>query len=251
MQGRRAFGIPSVASCSRRPNSTPSFVGVVGMFLFGLCGGVAFADPNDLRSRLADLAVEGNFAIAGLEWIGPEAAGNGQGSVLERLNLLLQDYNHVLIRDGFGEVTKVLITSRKNSEAVGSATTVAVYTVRAGNRHYVDATIAGPNGRVRTVRLLIDTGATSLVLPASMISELGFAPEDLHLAIGWGVGGAVPTLVGTLRVVGVGAASADNIPVNFVPDERLRGTKLLGMSFLRHFRMTIDDQRSELVLLAR
>ena len=111
--------------------------------------------------------------------------------------------------------------------------------------------IAGPNGTARTVRLLIDTGATALVLPASMISELGFAPEDLHAGIGRGVGGQVPTLVGMLRVVSVGAASADNIRVNFVPDENLRGTKLLGMSFLRHFRMTIDDQRNELVLLAK
>jgi aspartyl protease family protein len=120
-----------------------------------------------------------------------------------------------------------------------------------GNRHYVDAAIAGPNGTVRAVRLLIDTGATSLVLPASMISELGFAPADLRASIGWGVGGPVPALIGMLRVVRIGAASADNILVNFVPDESLRGTKLLGMSFLRHFRMTIDDQRNELVLLAK
>jgi len=251
MIGRRTFGFLPRASVSRHPNRASGFHFALAMFAFGLCGGVAFADSNDLRSRLANLATERGFAIEGLQWIGPEAAGNARGSVSDRLNVLLQDYNYVLIQDRLGGIAKVLITSRKSSQATSSASNDTVYTVRLNNHHYVDASIAGPSGIVRTVRFLIDTGATNVVLPASLIADLGFTPQDLRSGMGWGLGGAMAILVGRLRVVRVGAASVDEVQVSFVADEKLRGTMLLGMSFLQHFRVTIDDHRNELVLVTK
>jgi aspartyl protease family protein len=224
---------------------------VAGMLVFGLCNRTAFAEPNDLRSRLERLAAESSFAIGGLEWIGPEAARDERGSVPDRLNALLRDYNYVLIHDGRGGIEKVLITSHKTPEARSSAGSATVYTVRVGNCHQVEAAIAGPNGIVRTVRLMVDTGATSLVLPASMILELGFAPEALRAGMGMTINGPVPSVVGMLDSVRVGAVSADNVRVSFIADERLHGAMLLGMSFLQRFRMTIDDERNELVLLTK
>jgi aspartyl protease family protein len=224
------------------------------MLVLGLCGRMAFAEPNDLRSRLERLAAESNFAIGGLEWIGPEAARDQRGSVPDRLSSLLRDYNYVLIHDGRGGIERVLITSPKTSEAKGSEAkgpldSATVSTVRVGNHHLVEAAITGANGTVRTVRLIVDTGASSLVLPASMILELGFAQEDLQPGMSRTINGSVPIVVGMLRSVRVGAASADNVRVSFVADEKLHGAMLLGMSFLQRFRMTIDDERNELVLL--
>jgi aspartyl protease family protein len=212
---------------------------------------MASADSNDLRSRLEGLAAESGFAIRGLEWIRPEPARDEQGSVPDRLSSLLRDYNYVLIHDGRGGIEKVLITSRKIPEAKGSADGGTVYTVRVGSHHQVEAAIVGANGSVRTVRMIVDTGATNLVLPTSMTFDLGFAPEDLKPGIGWAISGPVTELVGTLRSVRVGPVSADNIKVSFISDQKLRGTMLLGMSFLQHFRMTIDDERNELVLLSK
>ena len=119
------------------------------MLVFGLCGRIASAESNDLRSRLEGLAAESGFAIVGLERVGPEMAGDEQGSLSDRLSSLLRDNNYVLIDDGHdgrGGIERVLITSRKTSEPKGSPDSAAVRTVRVGNRHQVEAAIAGPNG---------------------------------------------------------------------------------------------------------
>ena len=247
----RTLGFHRKVSASRHSQRAVGFRFVLEMFVFGLCSGMAFADSNDLRSRLTDLATEGGFTIGGLDSIGPEAAGSGQGSLSERLNVLLQDYNYVLLQDRFGGIEKVLITSRKNAEGIPSGPRASLYTVRLDSRHYVQAAIAGPSGTAKSVTFLIDTGATTVVLPMSLIGELGFMPNDLRQSMGWGVGGPVPILVGRLRTVRVGTVAADDILVSFVADENLRGKMLLGMSFLQRFRVTIDDKRGELVLLAK
>jgi len=254
MKGARRFALLLVPSFTTLSKPGSRRLLVAGMLIFGLCSRMASAEPNDLRSRLERLAAESNFAIGGLEWIGPEAARDERGSVPDRLNSLLRDYNYVLIYDGRGGIEKVLITSHKTSEARGSeakdsSDSVTVYTVRVGSHHQVEAAITGANGTARSVRLIVDTGASSVVLPASMIVELGFAQEDLKAGMSRTVNGPVPIVVGMLPSVRVGAASADNVKVSFVADEKLHGVMLLGMSFLQRFRMTIDDERNELVLL--
>jgi len=251
MNGARRFGLVLIPSFTQLSTAGSWSLLVAGMLAFGLCSRMASAEPSDLRSRLERLAAESGFALGGLEWIGPEAARVAPGSVSDRLNSLLRDYNYVLIHDGRGGIEKVLITSPKTSEPKRSADGVTVYTVRVGNHHLVEAAIAGPNGTVRTVRLMVDTGASNLVLPASMILQLGFAPEDLHAGVSMTGNGPVPIVVGMLRSVRVGAVSADDVKVAFIADEKLLGVRLLGMSFLQRFRMTIDHERNELVLLTK
>ena len=56
--------------------------------------------------------------------------------------------------------------------------------------------------------------------------------------------------LGQLRNVRVGAVSAENVEVSFIEDSKLKGNRLLGMSFLQRFKMTIDDAANELVLMA-
>jgi len=65
------------------------------------------------------------------------------------------------------------------------------------------------------------------------------------------VAGAAPIAVRMLRSVRVGALSADNVTVSFVEDQDLHRPTLLGMSFLQRFRMTIDNDRNELILLPK
>jgi len=97
---------------------------------------------------------------------------------------------------------------------------------------------------------MIDTGATTLVLPTSMMPELGFTPEDLHEGTSQTASGNVAVKLGLLRNVRVGAVSADNVEVSFIEDSQLKGNRLLGMSFLQRFKMMIDDAANELVLMA-
>ena len=53
--------------------------------------------------------------------------------------------------------------------------TLTLKTDRAGRHHIIRAAVIGPNGHTQLVhRSSSDTGATDMVLPASMIAKLGF-----------------------------------------------------------------------------
>jgi aspartyl protease family protein len=183
--------------------------------------------------------------------LGPEPAGLAEGTPVERLKALLQDYNYLVVQSRPGLIERVLITSRKAADGAKSADRAYVETTRLGTHHQVQATLAGPNAVARTVPLLVDTGASAIVLPESMIEELGFAPEALQDGVSQTASGTVPVKIGVLRSVRVGAVSAGDVQVAFIADRRLNGAMLLGMSFLNRFRMTIDDASNELILLAK
>ena len=68
--------------------------------------------------------------------------------------------------------------------------------------------------------------------------------------LGWAqtANGRVRAKTGTLHSVAVGNATARDVTVTFLEDKRLNGSRLLGMSFLQRFRMTIDDANSRIIL---
>jgi aspartyl protease family protein len=126
----------------------------------------------------------------------------------------------------------------------------AIKTTRRGPHHHVEAVLSGPNGYPYTLSLLIDTGATTVVLPASLSSGMGFHREDLQDGWTQTANGRVPIKHGILASVKIGDATAENVEVSFIADELLGAQKILGMSFLRNFRMSLDDKNNELILLA-
>jgi aspartyl protease family protein len=205
---------------------------------------------DSLRARLEALAAEARFTVEGAERLGPEEVPPATGSPAERIRSLLRDYNHLVVGPA-GAIEKVLITSRKDGSAQGSASSAYVKTTRLGPHHQVEAWIAGPNAVSRPVNLLVDTGATTVVLPESMMKPLGFDPDALREGTSQTARGRVPIKTGILPAVRVGAVSAAGVEVSFIADRHLNGSMLLGMSFLKRFRMTIDDDRGELILFAR
>ena len=126
----------------------------------------------------------------------------------------------------------------------------AIKTTRRGPHHHVEAALSGPNGYPQVLTLLIDTGATTVVLPASLSSALGFRREDLQDGWTQTANGRVPIKRGILASVKIGDATAENVEVSFIADELLGVQKILGMSFLRNFRMSLDDKNNELILLS-
>jgi len=215
-----------------------------------LWGNMAWCEQSALRVRLETLAAEAGITVSGLDRIGNEPARDAAGDLPERLRVLLQDYNYLLTNDDRGKIEKLVITSLKQPDRKWSASAY-INTTRAGAHHQVEARIAGPGGGQRIVVLLVDTGASSIVLPASMAAELGFEPEDLHAGWSRTASGLVAVKMGNLRSVQVGNASAENVLVTFMPGRRLGTTGLLGMSFLDRFRLTLDDARDEMILQPR
>lgn len=224
--------------------------GLILLALVWACDGLAAAT---LQDQLRELGEQRGFVIEGLGRLGDELAGNGEGSVQDQIRHLLQGYNYVVTQTRPGVIGKIRIISRRGESAAskGSASSAYVQTKRVGAHHQVDVVMVGPNSVARTLPLMIDTGASTLVLPSSMMAELGFTPEDLREGTSQTASGTVPVKIGLLRNVRIDSVSADNVEVSFIADSKLSGSRLLGMSFLQRFKMTIDDAANELVLMAK
>jgi len=166
------------------------------------------------------------------------------------LEVLLKDYNYLLTSGAGGKLQGVKITSPKQ---IGPRPSSKGYiqTTRVGSHHQVQAEVTGPGGDRIPVDLMIDTGASMVVLPESYADKLGFKPEDLHVGLSQTASDTVHVKVGTLKSVTVGNVTAEQVHVSFMPDDRLNGAKLLGMSFLHQFRFSLDDEASELMLLKK
>lgn len=225
---------------------------IKSLFLLTLAWASASLAATTLQDQLRELGAQQGFVVEGLGRLGDEPAGNGEGSVQDQIRHLLQGYNYLVTQSSPGVIGKIRIISRRGETAAakGSAGSAYVQTQRVGAHHQVDVVLVGPNSVARTLPLMIDTGATTLVLPTSMMPELGFTPEDLHEGTSQTASGNVAVKLGLLRNVRVGAVSADNVEVSFIEDSKLKGNRLLGMSFLQRFKMTIDDAANELVLMA-
>lgn len=204
-----------------------------------------------LRERLLSLTATEGITVDGLEFLGTEKVPLGLGhDVGSQLRALLQKYNYVLAYDLKGSVTKILILGLRQPPAIAQDG-VAVVTTRQGPHHLVETILVGPTGAWRKLSLIVDTGATSVVLPSSMASELGFG--DTNLSEGWveTAGGRVRTKVGRLASVSVGQAKTQDVAVTFIDDAQIGDKALLGMSFLNHFRLTIEDSNNRILLMAR
>lgn len=205
---------------------------------------------SDLRTALEDMAATHGFVVRGLDRIEPEPAHSSEGDLNEQLRFMLDRYDYVLLHTPTGEIEKVLITGRKLL-VPAQPQQLTVETSRRGAQHLIEAVLAGPGTARRRTLLVVDTGATTVVLPASMIEELGYSAEDLHEGWAQTANGKVAAKLGTLRSVEVGRFVARDVTVTFVADDGLSGNKLLGLSFLERFRVTLDDAKNQLVLMAK
>lgn len=224
---------------------------LAAIVLAAVCGSPPWA--SELREELASLARQYRFSIEGLDRVGSEEAPES-ASVTEpvsgRLRELLKNYNHLIVSGRGPAIEKVVILGAKGAIGKSSAN-APVSITRDGPHHRVEVQLTGPNGLIVPASLIIDTGASSIVLPESMIASLGYSPADLRPSLSQTASGTLPVKLATLNAVSVGGNEVTEVGVSFVEDRKLGELLLLGMSFLGRFRFTIDDERSELILLAR
>ena len=204
-----------------------------------------------LREQLRSLAANEGFNVTGLERIGDELTPRAlDNDPVGRLRILLQGYNYIAAYDAEGKITEIRILDRRPPPEATS-NQFRIETTRRGSHHLVEATLVGPTGAWRKLSLIVDTGATNVVLPNSMISQLGFS--DTNLSDGWTetAGGRVKAKAGRLASVMVGHATARDVVVTFIDDKWIGDKALLGMSFLSHFRLTMEESGDGIMLMAR
>jgi clan AA aspartic protease (TIGR02281 family) len=106
----------------------------------------------------------------------------------------------------------------------------------------VDITLESEGGIKRRIRVALDTGATYTLIPWEIAEALGYKPEmskeKVTLITASGVETAPLIEIKKIKFLGEGL---DNVPVvchDLPPKSYVTG--LLGSSFLRHFKITID-----------
>jgi len=103
----------------------------------------------------------------------------------------------------------------------------------------------------RTAHLIVDTGASMTVLSTNIAIDLGIlGTTDNELLTVNTAGGSVQVNMNYLSSLQVGTVQAENVAVAIhdLPDihEQIEG--LLGMSFLKHFLVTLDAEHARLIL---
>ena len=219
--------------------------------VFALPGAaLAEAALPDLQTQVHELSVEHDFSVRGLDKLGDDPGKRTGGGAREQVSVLLSAFNYVLLTDDSGDIGRLVITSRIRP-AGQNQQGVYIKTTRRGSHHRIRATLVGPAGNPQSLMLLVDTGATMIVLPRTMSRTLGFSDDDLRDGWSQTANGKVRTKQGILQSVHVGQVVAKDVAVSFVDGDALSDNPLLGMSFLSRFRVTIDDKNERLILIAR
>lgn len=201
-----------------------------------------------VRGVLRALAESHGFAVEGLEKIGDERAPLATGNPARVIERLLGDYNYVLVGKPGGGVERILVLGRISATPEQPESTI-IETTRYGAHHMVTASLVGPGGARVSAPLMIDTGASTVVLPKSMIERLGFDARDLTDGMMQTANRQVAGKKGMLSSVELGGAVLNDVAVAFIDDDRLGGKMLLGMSFLGRYRLTIDDLNDQITLI--
>ncbi len=217
------------------------------------------AAPIAVNAELERLMTEYGFETSGIEYT-TDAVAHAEGTqLIERLRLLLENFNYVIVQSSAQRVERVLILGEKTAvtappthDAPSSPSTagadIVLPTQRQGAAHVVNATLEGMNKQQLQQPLLIDTGAEQVVLPLSLLARLGLNSATLRKRSVQTANGTVSAQIGRLPALVLGTERLTNVAVAFIEDQRLGGQALLGMNVLGRFRMTIDDANNQITL---
>lgn len=207
------------------------------------------ASADTLRAQIERLAAESGFRVRGSDLMGDEKSGpENAKDTADRISQLLANYNFVVTRDAKGQIAQLTIVGMRVSAPVPTVTSEEIQIKRHSAEHYVEAVVQGPNGRELALNVMVDTGASTLVLPRSMAGPLGYSADQLRAVNVQTANGMTNGMSAVLQSVRVGEAETEQVAVTFVDDKLLGGKRLLGMSFLGRFRMTIDGSNGTLQL---
>lgn len=138
-------------------------------------------------------------------------------------------------------------SQEKNSQNEQPAGEIAIPLTQIGGSLVVPVLL----NQERSAQLIVDTGASMTVLSTDVALDLGIlGTTDNELLTVNTAGGSVQVNKNYLASLSVGSAQASHVAVAIhdLPDipEHIEG--LLGMSFLKHFLVTLDAEHARLIL---
>ncbi len=205
-------------------------------------------DKNDLFAQIQALQNQNKIQITGLERIQNTEKVMTSGSLEQQIQQLFAPYNHIVSRNAKGKVERIVIINKKQKH---NDSRIVLPTTLQGNHFTVSIGLSG-DGRIwQTVDMVIDTGADLVVLPESMIEQLGltdskFTPGKMQTA-----NGMADAKIGLLQEVKIAGETVENVEVAFIADQLLGENKLLGMSVLGRYQVNIDDEARLITLIKK
>ena len=193
----------------------------------------------------SDIAVNGLFGEKALITIGSRPARvMTVGQTIDGIRLLAVRGDSVLIEEnGQRRSLEVGLGLGQAPGGVAESAAVAVVGADARGQYFVDGFVNN-----QPVRFLIDTGASTVVLPSGIAHGAGVARHDareVSVATANGRTRASRVLLNSVRV---GPISANLVEALIMEDSQLK-TPLLGMSFLK--RTILNNQDGRLTLSQR
>jgi len=206
------------------------------------------ASSEGLIQQITALQNQMKVQIIGLEKIQNEEKVFVNGNWEQQFQQMLVNFNHVISRNAKGQIERIVIMNKKQKS---EEPRIVLPTHAEGHHLLVSVAISGDGQRWRNMDMLIDTGADLVVLPESMINELGlaegaFTEEKIQTA-----NGLVAAKVGVLRAVTLAGETVENAQAAFIADQLLGKNGLLGMSVLGRYRITIDDNTQSISLFRK
>jgi aspartyl protease family protein len=205
-------------------------------------------DADDLFQQIQSLQSQMNIQITGLERIQNEEKVITSGSLEQQIQQLLATFNHIISRNAKGQIERIVIINKKQKPEVNR---IVLPTSLQGNHFMVSVAISG-NGRIwQTLDMIIDTGADLVVLPESMIDQLGLADSTFTRQQMQTANGMTEAKIGMLQELKIAGETVENVEVAFITDRLLGKNSLLGMSVLGRYQINIDDKSQSITLFRK
>ena len=182
-------------------------------------------DANDLFQQIQSLQNRMNIQITGLERIRNEEKVITSGSLEQQIEQLLASYNHIISRNTKGHIERIVIINKKQKT---EANRIVLPTSLQGNHFMVSVAISGNGSLWQTLDMIIDTGADLVVLPESMIAQLGLADSAFTRKKMQTANGMTEAKIGKLQELRIAGETVENVEAAFIPDHSFREKQLVG-----------------------
>ncbi len=205
-------------------------------------------NAEDLFGQIQSLQNLMAIQITGLEKIQNEEKIITRGTMEQQIEQLLASYNHIISRNNKGQIERIVIVNKKQKTEVER---IILPTTQQGNHFMVSVAISGKDNNWQSIEMIIDTGADLVVLPESMIAQLGLADSTFTHKKMQTANGTTDAKIGKLQELRIAGEIIENVDVAFIADQLLGKNSLLGMSALRRYQINIDDKSQSITLLKK
>jgi len=199
----------------------------------------------NLSSQLDHLANVYEVDIRGIELTVSKPSESISGAVEFQVRSLLQSFNYVTIHNADGKLERIIIIGEKQDRPRETI----VQTEWQGSNYVVDVTLTGQFGTSLETSLVVDTGADYVVLPDTMMELLRMNDVATEVKGLQTANGIADAKIGRLAELRIANEVITDVDVAFIDDELLGGAKLLGMSVLNQFKVTLDSQQQTITLI--